>query len=54
MNLARPMSMSVDEPHTMEVYFRAAILSMLARHRAYLDEHLDDMPEIRDWTWAGA
>ena len=25
--------------------------AMLDRHRAYVDEHLEDMPEIRDWTW---
>jgi xylulose-5-phosphate/fructose-6-phosphate phosphoketolase len=24
---------------------------MLSRHRAYVAEHLEDMPEIRDWTW---
>ncbi len=24
---------------------------MLAVHRAYIAEHLDDLPEIRDWTW---
>jgi xylulose-5-phosphate/fructose-6-phosphate phosphoketolase len=26
---------------------------MLARHRAYVREHFEDMPEIRDWTWPG-
>jgi xylulose-5-phosphate/fructose-6-phosphate phosphoketolase len=25
----------------------------LARHRAYVSQHFEDMPEIRDWTWAG-
>ena len=25
---------------------------MLDRHRAYVAEHLKDMPEIRDWRWA--
>lgn len=25
---------------------------MLARHRTYVLEHLEDMPEVRDWTWA--
>ncbi|HVP61871.1 MAG TPA: phosphoketolase family protein [Myxococcaceae bacterium] len=24
---------------------------LLARHRAYVEEHLEDMPEVRDWTW---
>ncbi|MEP6860336.1 MAG: phosphoketolase family protein [Deltaproteobacteria bacterium] len=26
-------------------------LAELARHRAYIAEHFDDRPEIRDWTW---
>ncbi len=24
---------------------------MLARHHSYIREHLEDMPEVRDWTW---
>jgi len=24
---------------------------MLDRHRAYIVEHLEDMPEVRDWVW---
>jgi xylulose-5-phosphate/fructose-6-phosphate phosphoketolase len=24
---------------------------MLERHRRYIREHLDDMPEVREWTW---
>jgi xylulose-5-phosphate/fructose-6-phosphate phosphoketolase len=26
---------------------------MLRDHRRYVREHLEDMPEIRDWTWPG-
>ncbi len=26
--------------------------SLRAKHRAYVDEHFEDLPEIRDWTWA--
>ncbi|MEV7045658.1 hypothetical protein [Amycolatopsis sp. NPDC051061] len=27
--------------------------TMLARHHGYIREHFEDMPEVRDWTWAG-
>jgi xylulose-5-phosphate/fructose-6-phosphate phosphoketolase len=27
--------------------------AMLAKHTAYIREHLEDLPEIRDWTWRG-
>src|SRR6185369_12047534 len=26
--------------------------SMLERHDKYIEEYLDDMPEVRDWTWS--
>jgi xylulose-5-phosphate/fructose-6-phosphate phosphoketolase len=25
--------------------------AILKRHRAYVREHFEDMPEIRSWTW---
>jgi xylulose-5-phosphate/fructose-6-phosphate phosphoketolase len=25
---------------------------MLAQHRLYVEKNLDDMPEVRDWTWS--
>jgi xylulose-5-phosphate/fructose-6-phosphate phosphoketolase len=25
---------------------------LLRKHRAYVEEHLEDMPEVRDWTWS--
>jgi xylulose-5-phosphate/fructose-6-phosphate phosphoketolase len=32
---------------------RQAMLDRRAAHRAYIVEHGDDMPEIRDWKWPG-
>jgi len=26
--------------------------AMLVRHRSYIRDHLEDMPEVRDWTWS--
>ena len=28
--------------------------AMLARHETYIREHLEDMPEVRDWAWTNA
>ncbi len=28
--------------------------AMLRRHEAHIREHLEDLPEVRDWTWADA
>ena len=25
--------------------------AMLARHETYVREHLEDMPEVREWVW---
>src|SRR5205085_362335 len=27
---------------------------MLVRHAAYITEHFEDLPEIRDWMWPAA
>jgi xylulose-5-phosphate/fructose-6-phosphate phosphoketolase len=27
--------------------------SQLERHATYVREHLEDMPEVRDWVWPG-
>jgi xylulose-5-phosphate/fructose-6-phosphate phosphoketolase len=26
--------------------------AMLDRHRGYIREHFEDMPEVRDWRWS--
>ncbi len=39
-----------EDPTALEEHCRA----MLARHQNYIREHLEDMPEIRDWTWEQA
>jgi phosphoketolase len=33
----------------MQAYWDAA--NQLARHHDYVRQHLDDIPEIRDWVW---
>jgi xylulose-5-phosphate/fructose-6-phosphate phosphoketolase len=27
--------------------------AQLAKHSLYIREHLEDLPEVRDWTWRG-
>jgi xylulose-5-phosphate/fructose-6-phosphate phosphoketolase len=32
---------------------RQEMVDNRARHRAYVREHGEDMPEVRDWSWSG-
>ena len=41
----------VPQLGTRAAYLRQLARDMLARHRAYIVEHGDDMPEVRDWKW---
>jgi xylulose-5-phosphate/fructose-6-phosphate phosphoketolase len=31
--------------------FKQFLRNRLVQHKQYIDEHGDDMPEVRDWTW---
>jgi xylulose-5-phosphate/fructose-6-phosphate phosphoketolase len=33
-------------------YTKQAMRDKRIEHRAYIERYGDDMPEIRDWTWA--
>ena len=38
----------------VRLFLAAHCQEMLDRHRQYVVEHLDDMPEVKDWTWSPA
>ena len=40
-------------PLARAVELTAACEQMLAKHRAYIAEAFEDLPEIRDWVWSG-
>ncbi|WP_243389942.1 phosphoketolase family protein [Arboricoccus pini] len=38
---------------TRAAYAKQAIRDKLLDHRRYVDEHGEDLPEVRDWRWGG-
>jgi len=44
----------VPQLATRAAYAKQAIRKRLFDHKLYIQQHGDDMPEIRDWRWAGS
>ena len=42
----------VPEGDTRGAALAADCRTMLDRHAGYIHEHLEDMPEVRDWSWS--
>ncbi|MGH7686158.1 MAG: phosphoketolase family protein [Candidatus Dormibacteria bacterium] len=50
-HLVRDALSRVRRPLQRGLELLAFCESQLQRHHAYVREHLEDMPEVRDWTW---
>ncbi len=53
-HIARDAIRRARRPLPEAAKLTAACQEVLARHKAYILEHFDDMPEIRDWTWSAS
>jgi xylulose-5-phosphate/fructose-6-phosphate phosphoketolase len=42
----------VPQGETQGAALAAHCRAMLDRHRGYIIEHFEDMPEVRDWRWS--
>ena len=40
-----------DEVRQMTAYVKQAMRDKLFNHQQYIEQHGDDMPEVRDWKW---
>ncbi|MEG4118836.1 phosphoketolase family protein [Microcoleus sp. N9_B4] len=53
-HLVRDVLDRVPKLSSVAAYGKQAIRDKLIEHRQYINEHGDDMPEIRDWQWPHA
>ncbi len=37
----------------LAAYAKQAMRDKLIEHKAYIREHGEDMPEVKDWRWTG-
>ena len=43
----------VEKLRSRAAYTKQRIHEKLIDHRRYVDEHGEDLPEVRDWQWQG-